>query len=325
MRSNELFLRLLIALSFFPAAFANAQEGAFPNKPVRILVPYPPGGAVDVIARTMSPRLTASMGQQMIIENRPGASGMIASDNLVKSPADGHTFIIVISSHSVNPSIYKKLPYDTLKDFAPLTLIAAGPNILSVHPSLPVRSVKQLIALAKSRPGEINYASFGNGSSSHLSGELFNILAKVKMVAITYKGAAPAVTDVVGGHVLLMFGNMPVSLPHIKAGKLRAIAVTSSKRAPAAPELPTVAESGVAGYETGEWWGALAHGKTPRALVVRLNQEIVKALADPDVKQRLTQLGAELVGGSPDDFDKFIREQMQKWGRVIKEAGIQPS
>ncbi len=325
MRSYKFCPQLLIAVSFFLAGFANAQESAFPNKPVRILVPYPPGGAVDVIARTMSPTLTASMGQQMIIENRPGASGIIATDNLVKSPADGHTFIIVISSHSVNPSMYKKLPYDTLKDFAPVTLIAAGPNILSVHPSLPVKSVKQLIALARSRPGEINYASFGNGSSSHLSGELFNIMAKVKMVAITYKGAAPAVTDVVGGHVLLMFGNMPVSLPHIKSGKLRAIAVTSSKRSPAAPEFPTVAESGVPGYETGEWWGALVYGKTPRELVVRLNQEIVKALGDPDVKQRLTQLGAELVGSSPDDFDKFIREQMQKWGRVIKEAGIQPN
>lgn len=325
MRSYKFCPQLLIAVSFVLAGFANAQESAFPNKPVRILVPYPPGGAVDVIARTMSPKLTASMGQQMIIENRPGASGIIATDNLLKSPADGHTFIIVISSHSVNPSMYKKLPYDTLKDFAPVTLIAAGPNILSVHPSLPVKSVKQLIALAKSRPGEINYASFGNGSSSHLSGELFNIMAKIRMVAITYKGAAPAVTDVVGGHVLLMFGNMPVSLPHIKSGKLRALAVTSSKRSTAAAELPTVAESGVPGYDTGEWWGALAHGKTPRELVVRLNQEILKALGDPDVKQRLTQLGAELAGSSPDDFDNFIREQMQKWGRVIKEAGIQPS
>lgn len=325
MRSYKCCPQLLIAVSFVLAGFANAQESAFPNKPVRILVPYPPGGAVDVIARTMSPKLTASMGQQMIIENRPGASGIIATDNLVKSPADGHTFIIVISSHSVNPSMYKKLPYDTLKDFAPVTLIAAGPNVLSVHPSLPVKSVKQLIALAKSRPGEINYASFGNGSSSHLSGELFNIMAKIRMVAITYKGAAPAVTDVVGGHVLLMFGNMPVSLPHIKSGKLRALAVTSSKRSTAAAELPTVAESGVPGYDTGEWWGALAHGKTPRELVVRLNQEILKALGDPDVKQRLTQLGAELAGSSPDDFDNFIREQMQKWGRVIKEAGIQPS
>lgn len=314
-------------LAVFLCAFgaAQAQHATFPSKPVRILVPYPPGGAVDIIARMIGPLLTARMGQPVIVENRPGASGIIASENLVKSPADGHTFIIVISSHSVNPSIYRKIPYDTLRDFAPVTLIGKGPNILSVHPSLPAKSVKQLVALAKARRGEVNYASFGNGSSSHLSGELFNIMAGVKMVAITYKGAAPAVIDVVAGHVPLMFGNMPVSLPHVESGRLRALAVTSAKRSPAAPNLPTIAESGVPGYDIGEWWGALAHGKTPRELVSRLNQEIVRALGDPGVKARFTQLGAEAVGGSPEDFDRFIREQMGKWGRVIKQAGIEPS
>jgi len=324
MRTLQWSKAALAFLMFLPAFGASGQQAAFPTKPVRILVPYPPGGAVDVIARTIGPKLTASLGQQIIVENRPGASGIIASEALINYPADGHAFIIVISSHSVNPSLYRKLPYDTLRDFAPVTLIAAGPNIVSVHPSLPVRSVKQLIALAKSRPGDVNYAHFGAGSSSHLSGELFNILARIRMVAIPYKGAAPGVTDVIGGHVLLMFGNMPVSLPHVKSGKLRALAVTSAKRSSASPDLPTVAESGLPGYETGEWWGALAHGRTPPALVRRLNEEIVKALADPEVKERLSTLGAELAGTSSAEFDAFIRQQMEKWGRVVKQAGIQP-
>ncbi len=324
MRVSQLSKAALAFLVLLPAFNASAQQSGTFIRPVRILVPYPPGGAVDVIARTLSPKLTASMGQQIIVENRPGASGIIASEALINYPPDGHAFIIVISSHSVNPSLYKKLPYDTLSDFAPLTLIGAGPNVVSVHPSLPVKSVKQLVALAKAHPKDFNYAHFGAGSSSHLSGELFNILAKVTMVGIPYKGAGPGVTAVIGGHVLLMFGNMPVSLPHVKSGKLRALAVTSAGRSPAAPDLPTVAESGLPGYETGEWWGALAHGKTRPELVKRLNEEIVKALADPQVKERLSALGAELAGTSSEDFDAFIRQQMDKWGRVVKQAGIQP-
>jgi tripartite-type tricarboxylate transporter receptor subunit TctC len=287
------------------------------------LVPYPPGGAVDIIARAIGPKLSASMGQPVLVDNRAGASGIVASENLVRSPADGHTFIIVISSHAVNPSLYKKLPYETLADFAPLTLMASGPNVLCVHPSLPVKRVSDLTALAKARSDEINYASFGNGSSSHLSGELFNIMAKMNMRAITYKGAAPAVTDVLGGHVLLMFGNMPVSMPHVKSGRLRAIAVTTSKRSSAAPQIPTIAESGLPGYDIGEWWGALAHGNTDPAIVSRLNREIVSALRDPEVQARLTAIGAELVGSSPQQFDSHIRAQMSKWGRVIEQAGIE--
>jgi tripartite-type tricarboxylate transporter receptor subunit TctC len=306
-------------------ASAHAQDASYPSKPIRILVPYPPGGAVDIIARSIGPTLSASMGQPMVVENRAGASGIVASENLVRSPPDGYTFIIVISSHAVNPSMYKKLPYDTLADFAPITLMAHGPNILCVHPSLPVKSVRDLIALAKSRPDDINYASFGNGSSTHLSGELFDIMAKVKMHAITYKGAAPAVTDVLGGHVLLMFGNMPVSLPLVKSGQLRALAVTSGKRSPAAPSLPTIAESGIPGYEVEEWWGALAHGKTPPAIVSRLNREIVGALRNPEVQSRLSAIGAELVGSSPEQFAAYIREEMSKWRKVIEQAGIQPS
>lgn len=327
MRPAFAILTFLIAM--FPcmvtSGATHAQSASFPSKTMRIIVPYPPGGAVDIIARAIGPKLTASMGQPIVVDNRPGASGILASDNLVKSPADGHAFIIVISSHAVNPSMYKKLPYDTLSDFAPITLIGAGPNILSVHPSLPVRTVKQLIALARSEKEPLNYASFGNGSSSHLSGELFNIMTKVKMTAITYKGAAPAITDVVGGHVPIVFGNVPVTLPHIKSGRIRAIAVTSGKRSSAVPQLPTVAESGVPGYEIGEWWGALAHGRTPKDLVARLNLEILRALGDSDVQNRLTQLGADLVGNSPSDFDAFIRSEMTKWRRVIKQAGIEQS
>lgn len=322
MRPAKVVDILLIVFSCAWGA-APAQDVNYPSKPIRILVPYPPGGAVDIIARAIAPKLSASMRQPIVVDNRAGASGIVASENLVRSPPDGHTFIIVISSHAVNPSMYKKLPYDTFRDFAPITLMAEGPNLLCVHPSLPVKTVRQLIALAKSRPGEVNYASFGNGSSSHLSGELFNIMAKVKMVAVTYKGAAPAVNDVIGGHVPLMFGNMPVALPHVKSGRLGAIAVTSSKRSPAAPALPTIAESGVPGYEIGEWWGALAHEKTPPAIVTRLNHGIVAALREPDVQAHMSLLGAELAGSSPEKFASFIREQMTKWGRVIEQAGIE--
>lgn len=314
-----------ILLAPLVSGLAYAQPAEFPNKPIRILVPYPAGGAVDIIARAMGPKLTASLGQPTVVENRPGASGILASENLVRSPPDGHTFIIVISSHAVNPSMYKRLPYDTLNDFAPVTLIGAGPNILSVHPSLPVRTVRQLITLAKSQKEAINYASFGNGSSSHLSGELFNIMANVKMTAVTYKGAAPAVTDVIGGHVPLMFGNIPVSLPHVKSGRVRAVAVTSSRRSSTLPDLPTVAESGLPGYDIGEWWGVLVHGKTSKELVARWNKEIVKALGDSEVRSRLTQLGADLVGSPSSEFGAFIRAQMTKWGDVIKQAGIEQS
>jgi tripartite-type tricarboxylate transporter receptor subunit TctC len=312
-----LFLACLISDSVY------GQPTAFPSKPVRILVPYPAGGAVDIIARAIGPKLTTSTGQPTVVENRPGASGIIASENLVKSSADGHTLIIVISSHAVNPSMYKKLPYDTLSDFSAVTMIGSGPNILSVHPSLPVRTVRQLITLAKSHRDSINYATFGNGSSSHLSGELFNIMAGVKMTAVTYKGAAPAVIDVIGGHVPLMFGNVPVSLPHVNSKRIRAVAVTSGKRSSTLPNLPTVDESGLPGYDIGEWWGVLVHGKTPKDLVVRWNQEITKALRDPEVQSRLTQLGADLVGNTPAEFDAFIRAQMKKWGEVIKQAGIE--
>lgn len=306
------------------ACFAHGGEAVqSASKPFRLIVPYPPGGAVDVIARVLSPKLNKSFNQPIVVDNRPGASGIIASEALVNAPADGQTIVIVISSHSVNPALYKKLPYDTLKDFAPVTLIANGPNVLCAHPSLPVRTVKELIRAAKARPHEINYAQFGSGSSSHLSGELFNLLAGVQLTAVPYKGAAPAVTELLGGHVSLMFGNMPVSLPHVKSGRLRALAVTSAKRAPAVPELPTIAESGVPGYEIGEWWGVLAHGKTPPEVVQKLNREIVNALGDGEVRQRLSELGAEIAGSTPQSFDQFIKAQMTKWGDVVRKAGIE--
>jgi tripartite-type tricarboxylate transporter receptor subunit TctC len=312
---------LSVALCVSTAALAQSD---FPSKPIRVLVPYPAGGAVDVIARVLGPSLNASFKQPIIVDNKPGASGILATEALLKAPPDGHTIIIVISSHSVNPSLYKKLPYDTLQDFAPVTLIGTGPNILSVNPSLPAHSVNDLIALAKARPGKINYASFGTGSSSHLSGELFNLMAGVKLVAVPYKGAGPAVTDVLGGHVSLMFGNMPVSLPQVRSGQLRALAVTGAKRSPAAPELPTISESGLSGYETGEWWGVLVHSKTPKSLVQRWNREIVAALRDPTVKERLSDLGADISADSPEAFGQFIKQQLGKWGDVIRRAQIEP-
>ncbi len=303
-------------------AAATVQAQTYPSKPIRMIVPFPPGGTTDILARAIGAELTKAWGQPVVIENRPGAGGNIGSEAVAKSPGDGYTLLMgTVGTHGINPSLYKKMPYDAVKDFAPVTLVALVPNILVVHPSVPAKSVAELIALAKKQPGKLTYASSGNGTSIHLSGALFESLAGVQMVHVPYKGSAPAVTDLLGGQVNMMFDNMPSALPHVKAGKLRALGVTSAKRSPAVPDVPTIAEAGVKGYEASSWFGVLAPATTPKDIVAKLNAEIAKSLGTPEMKEKLSSQGAEPVGNTPEQFGAFIRAEIDKWAKVVKASG----
>jgi tripartite-type tricarboxylate transporter receptor subunit TctC len=299
----------------------NARPaGDYPQKPVRIIVGYPAGGPTDVIARTLAQKLSLAFGQQVIVDNRPGASGMIGAELAVKAPPDGYTLLTVPITYAVTPSVYPKMPYDAEKDLAPVALVAAAPFILVVHPTLPVKTVKELIALAKSRRGQINFASASNGGMPHLAGELFNSMAGVKLTHIPYKGAAPATVDLLAGQVSLMFNNMLSAMPQVKTGKLRAIAVTSAKRSPAVPDLPTVAET-IPGYEASGWYGAFAPAATPRDIIARLNAEMNKLMRLPDVAQRLAGDGVEAVSMTPAEFGAYLHSEIVKWGKVVKASG----
>ncbi len=310
-------LGMLLALS---AALASAQS--YPTKPIRIVVPFPPGGATDILARDVAQKLTEAWGQQVIVDNRPGAGGNIGSELVAKSAPDGYTLEMgTVGTHAINASLYAKMPYDHVKDFVPVILVAGVPNVLVVNPAVPVNSVAELIAYAKANPGKLNFASSGSGTSIHLSGELFKVMAGVQMTHIPYKGSAPALQDLLGGQVQLMFDNLPPSLPQIKAGKLRALAVTTATRAPALPDVPTIAEAGLPGFESSSWFGLLAPAGTPPAIVVKLNAEVAKWLATPDAKERLAKQGANAVGGSPEDFEKHIAAETVKWAKVVKDSG----
>lgn len=301
-----------------------AQSVAYPVKPVRLLVGQAPGGATDVIARLVNPKLAESMGQSVIVENRTGAAGSIAAALVAKSAPDGYNLLVVSSSYAINPSLYTDIPFDPLKDLAPISLIAEAPFLLVVHPSTPVRSVKELIALAKSKPGLLNYASGGNGSSGHLAGELFTYLANVNMVHIPYKGAGPALVDVIAGQVHLTFGSVLSSLGHVKSGRLRALGVTGSARSSGAPELPTIAEAGLAGYQTTTWYGLLAPANTPADIVSRLSDEMKKAVNATDVRTRILTDGAEPRGSTPREFQSHLQSEMKRASTIIKRAGIKP-
>jgi tripartite-type tricarboxylate transporter receptor subunit TctC len=320
-------MRLMIAASaavLMGAGFVgNANAQTYPTKPIRMVVPFPPGGTTDILGRVAAQKLSEALGQQVIVDNRPGAGGNIGTEAVAKSPPDGYTLLTDPGSTlTINPSLFAKLPFDPLKDFAPITILAAVPNLLVVHPSLPVRNVKELIALAKSKPGQLNYASSGAGQSTHLSMELFKSMAKVNMIHVPYKGSSPAITDLLGGHVLLMFDNMPSALPHAKAGKLRGIAVSTAKRSPVTPDVPTVAESGLPGFEVSVWFAVLAPATTPREIVDRLNGILVKALHAPDVRERLSSQGAEPIGDTPADFTAVMKRDLVKWAKVVKDADI---
>jgi tripartite-type tricarboxylate transporter receptor subunit TctC len=314
---------LTAVITAIAAPFTFAQGAAnYPTKPVRLVVPFPAGGTTDILARAVAQKLSEAWGRQMIVDNRPGAGGNIGSDLVAKSAPDGYTLLMgTVGTHAINPSLYKNMPYDHVKDFAPVILVAGVPNVLVVNPSLPVHSVPELIAYAKANPGKLNFASSGNGTSIHLSGELFKAMTGVEMTHVPYKGSAPALTDLIGGQVQLMFDNLPSSLPFIKAGKLRALAVTSGARAAALPDLPTLAESGLPGFEASSWFGVLAPAGTPRDIVAKLNGAIAGWLASPEAKEKLLAQGAIAAGGTPEDFARHIGAETSKWAKVVKASG----
>ncbi len=319
-KANSLLPTALLLLTLVCSG-AAAQTG-YPAKPVRFIVPSAAGGGTDIIARALAQKLSESLGQQFVVDNRPGAGQMIGIEMAAKSPADGHTILMAASTLAINPIMYRKLSYDPLRDFAPITQAASLANVLVVHPSLPVKSVAELIAYAKQRPGQLNFASAGVGTSPQMSIELFKSMAGIDMVHIPYKGTSPGVVDLLAGQVSVMAPNLLTALPHIKAGKLRALAVTSAKRSEGLPEVPTIAESGLPGYDSTQWYGVLAPAGTSRGIVARLHGEIVRALRAPEVMQRLAADGAEPVGSSPEEFAAFIKSEIDKWARVASAAGI---
>lgn len=315
-------LRTLLVLAISAVAL-TVHAQSFPAKQVRIVVPFPPGGTSDATARILAQRLTERWGQPVIVDNRGGAGGNIAAEHVARAAPDGHTMLMgTHGTQAINVSLFAKLPYDPVRDFAPITLALTVPNAFLVHPSLPVRSLKEMVALAKARPGELNFASSGYGTMPHMTGELFNLMAGVKIVPILYKGSGPALNDVLGGLVPIMIESLLTTAPHMVSGKLRGIAITSAQRNPAAPELPTVAESGYPGYEGITWVGLLVPAATPREIVALLNFEIVRILQSTETKQRLAQLGATAGGGTPEEFASYIRRETEKWAKVVKAAGL---
>jgi tripartite-type tricarboxylate transporter receptor subunit TctC len=314
------YLYILMPVTLMPAATC-AQN--FPVRPIRMLVPTTPGGSVDTLARAIGTRLSERFGQQVVIDNRAGAGGVIAGELTAKAPADGYTLMLgTVAALAANVSLKKSLPYDPLRDFAPVTLAATQNLILIVTPALPAKNVKDLVALAKARPGQITFASAGSGAGGHLSGELFKLLAGIDLLHIPYKGMAPALVDVISGQVSMSFPSIATALPQIKSGKVRALAVTGAKRSQAAPDVITMQEAGVAGYESATWYGAIAPAATPRPIIAKLNSEIVAILKQPEQRDRLAADGSEPLGSTPEEFGKHLKSEIEKWAKVVKAAGI---
>ncbi|HEX2825889.1 MAG TPA: tripartite tricarboxylate transporter substrate binding protein [Burkholderiales bacterium] len=321
MNRNATLIAGAIAAAFSVAAPASAQT--YPTKPVRVIVPFAPGGGTDVTTRAVSQRLTERLGNTFVVDNRGGANGVIGVDLAVKSPADGYTLVAISNSHTVNVSIYKKLSYDLVRDLAPIAEFTTQPFALVVNPSLPAKSVKELIAYARANPGKLNYGSSGTGGISHLSGAMFGSIAGIELSHVPYKGGTPAMIDVISGQIQMLFSTLLQANPHIKSGKLRVLAVTTPKRNSLAPELPTMSEAGVPGYDVSQWFGLTAPAKTPKAIVTKLNAEIVKILQEPEMKARIAADGAEPVGGTPEEFSAHIRRDIAKWAKVVKHIGLQ--
>jgi len=315
-------LLLSIAICTAGALSAGAAAQTFPAKPVRIVNPFAAGGNTDIVTRAITERLIPVLKQQVIIENRPGAMTNIASQYVARAPADGYTLLMGGASNAINMSFMAKPPYDTLRDLEPVILCLQGANVLSVHPSLPVKNLKELIALARAQPGKLNYASSGLGSSNHMAGELLNLMAKIRIEHVPYKGNNPALIDTMGGHMHMLFAGVPSLVPHIKSGRLRAIAISTLKRAPALPQVPTFDESGVKGYEATNWFGLFAPAKTPKDVVARLNTEIDKVIRTPELATRFANDSLEVVGGPPESFARFVRAEIDKYAKVIQAAGI---
>jgi tripartite-type tricarboxylate transporter receptor subunit TctC len=313
------------AAAYLLLSGTSALAQAWPNRAVKVIVPAPAGGPGDVIGRAIAEKLSAVFGQQFIVDNRAGANYAIGTEAVAKSAPDGYTLLMTASPHTINPALYPNQTLDPIKDFAPITLVAVTPLVLVVHPSVPVKNVAELLAFVRAQPGKVNYGSAGTGSTLHLAGEMFNKLGGVSMVHVPYKGVTQAVTDLLGGHVSLMFPGGPIAFPHVKTGKLRALATTGSMRTAAAPDLPTVAEAGMPGFEISAWYGMLAPAGTPPAIVNRLHEEIVKALKSPELKERWTSLGADVVyQDTPEQFNSFLKNDLTKWAKVIKEGNIRP-
>lgn len=306
------------ALLSSPAALAQA----FPNKPLRLICPFPPGGAVDIASRAIAQELSKNLGQPVTVENRPGAGGNIGGAEAARANPDGYTIFMTTSGiQAINPVLYAKMPFDPNKDLVPVSALVSLNNVLVLHPSIKANSVPEVIALARSQPGAINYASSGSGTSIHMSGEMFKSLTGVNMTHIPYKGSAPAMTDLLGGQVMMMFDNIPSAIPHIKSGKLKALATTGSKRDPLLPELPTLAEAGVAGYESGVWFGLAVPANTPRDVVMKLNAEAIKGTRSPEFVKRMTELGYNIMGTSPEVMLDMSRAEVQRWGPIVRSSG----
>jgi len=320
MALRHALLAPLLASSCICTSLAIAQ--AYPTKPIRIIVPYAPGGSTDVVFRILAPRLTEILGQTVVVENRPGGSSTIGLDIAAKSPPDGYTLGVPNITFGANPSLMKKMPFDTEKDLVPVSLVSIVTLVLAVHPSVPARSVKELIALAKAHPGSLNYGSAGNASANHLATERFSYMTGIKMVHVPYKGGGPAVVSIVGGETAILFATIPSSIQHFKSGRLIPLGVSSLKRNVALPDVPSIAEAAVPGFEAIEWNGVVVPAGTPPAVIDRLHQALVKALSIPEVKERIVGLGADPVGSSPEEFAAFIKKEIATWSKVIKEVGI---
>ena len=306
------------------ATAAIAQPAAYPTKPIRIVVAYTPAGATDILARTIGQKLNEAWGQAVIIDNRPGANGNIGTEYAAKATPDGYTLLMVTAgTHGINPGLYRKLGFDAVKDFAPVSLVAMVPNVFVVNNAVPSKDLKEFIAYAKANQGKLNYGSPGNGSTAHLSMELFKSMTGIQMVHVPYKGSAGVLADLIGGQIVVTMDNMPPYVPQVKAGKIRALAVSPARRSPALPDVPTVAEAGVPGYDSGAWFGLVAPANTPKDLVAKLSRETARILKLPDVSARLADLGAESVGGTPEQFSAHIKAEIAKWAKVIRDANVE--
>ena len=315
-------MRALVILVSLCVLCAEASAQGFPARPIRVIVSFPPGGGTDVVARTVAPRMSELVGQPIVVENRAGAGGNIGTEYVARSAPDGYTLLVASAATAINTTLTKNLAWDLLRDFAPVVLLVQNQSLLVAHPSVPVASVKDLIAMAQAKPGQVTYASYGNGSSAHLIAELFKMMAGVDLLHVPYKGAAPAVNDLIGGQVNVMFADVAAILPHVKSGKARALGIGSAKRFEGLPEVPTIAEAGVPGFEGGGFLGLVAPAGTPPAAVEALNGAAVKSLATPEVRERLIALASPPVGDTPEQFARFLREQVDKWARVIRAGNI---
>jgi tripartite-type tricarboxylate transporter receptor subunit TctC len=315
-------MRLHFSIVMIAALSLSAAAADYPTRPIRMIVPFPPGGTTDILARLVGPRLTETFGQNVIIDNRGGASGMIGAEAITRAPPDGHTIGIIISTHAIAPSLFARSPFDPGKDFAPITLGISVANVISVHPSVAAKSIKELVALARAQPGKLAFGHAGTGTGVHLTGELLKSVAKIDITPVPYKGGGPSLSDLVAGQIPMGVQNISTVVQHVRGGRIRALGVSSLERSPALPDLPTVAEQGYPKFEATEWYGFVGPGGTPRAIVTRLNQELVRIINLPDIRARLLDLGAVIVTDKPEEFGAFMKSELGKWSKLVKEAGV---